>query len=82
MQIWDRLKEAEENIIYSDGSRFEILEKMDSFCFQFLILIQEELEHLNSSITRAQKRINTYYRKRHKEQLGSQMKLLSFLKKP
>ena len=56
-----QIKEAEENTIHSDDSRFEILEKMDSFCSQFLILNQEELEHLNSSITRAQKRINTYY---------------------
>lgn len=56
-----QIKEAEENTIHSDDSRFEILEKMDSFCSHFLILTQEELEHLNSSITRAQKRINTYY---------------------
>lgn len=56
-----QIKEAEENTIHSDDSRFEILEKMDSFCSQFLILTQEELEHLNSSITRAQKRINTYH---------------------
>lgn len=48
-----QIKEAEENTIHSDGSRFEILEKMDSFCSQFLMLTQEELEHLNSSITRA-----------------------------
>lgn len=50
-----QIKEAEENTIHSDDSRLEILEKMDSFCSQFLILTQEELEHLNSSITRARR---------------------------